>query len=458
MSQKSASPQELLSERLCNAEVGVLGSMLIDEAAVGPMLMAVAEADFQTPQYRSLFRAMRELYSAGSHVDPILVNEHLGGGYGQLIKDLCDRTPTAVNADDYAEALKKSSRLLRLRLIGDSLGQAEDEDQCRELLDKANMLFCERSGVRRLTMDQGFREFFKRKDGRKADFLSWGFGDLDEQLHVGPGDMVVIGGYPSAGKTAFALQLAFHIAKKKRVGFFSYETDADKLFDRTIACQTGTSFKRIMTDKLGVEDFGRIKDMRGHLTAPAMELLETSGMTVSGISAYAMANHYDVIFVDYLQKIPTGKAGRFVSDFERVSQVSSDLQQLGRTTGKTVIALSQLSRAEKRKDGTMPPPTLSSLRQSGQIEQDADVVLLLYKEMQDFAYSRRCLDIAKNKDGVAGLGLLLNFDGDKQRFSKSAGQPKPQQEEKEESAVQQSIFSPVPAYGKTPFEEKEGTA
>ena len=106
--------------------------------------------------------------------------------------------------------------------------------------------------------------------------------------------------------------------------------------------------------------------------------------------------------VDYLQKIPAPKDGRYFSEFERVSRVSSDLQQLGRTTGKTVIALSQLSRAEKRKDGSIPPPTMSSLRQSGQIEQDADVVLLLYKEYQDFDRTRRCLDVAKNKDGEAG--------------------------------------------------------
>jgi len=454
MSKQTATPKELLSESLLTAAVGVLGSMLIDEAAVGPMLTAVSEEDFQLPQHKHVYRAIRSLYGAGKPVDAILVNEALGGAYGKLLEDLMDRTTTAANADAYAEALRRSSRLWQLREIGAELDQAEDEEACRALIDKANLLFCERSGVRRLTMERAFTEFFKRRDGGPTDFLRWGFSDLDQQLHVGPGDMVVIGGYPSAGKTAFALQLAFHIAKGKRVGFFSYETDADKLYDRTVACQTHTSFGRIMGNKLEQDDYGRVKDMRGHLTGPALELLETSGMPVSGIGAYAMAHHYDVIFVDYLQKIPAARAGRYMTDFERVSQVSNDLQQLGRTAGKTVIALSQLSRPEKRKDGSTPPPTLSSLRQSGQIEQDADVVLLLYKEYQDFAYSRRCLDIAKNKDGVAGLGLLLNFDGDKQRFSKSAAQPLPKAPPEGPKPKQIDIFHPEAAAGPTPFDEQ----
>ncbi len=452
MSKKTASPQELLSESLMTAAAGVLGSMLIDENAVGPMLTAVDERDFQLPEQRNVFRAIRDLYSQRRPVDGITVSEQLGGGYREYLARLIQETPTSANADVYAALLKKSSRLWQLRQLGTALEQAEDEEACRTLIDKANLLFCERSGVRKLTMEQGFREFFKRHDGSgRKDTLRWGFSDLDDRLNVGRGDMVVIGGCASAGKTAFALQLAFHVARNKRVGFFSYETDADKLHDRTVACQTHTSFGRIMRNNLDQQDYSQVKDMRGHLTGAALELLETSGMTVSGIGAYAMANHYDVIFVDYLQKIPGAKTGRAISEFERVSQVSSDLQQLGRTTGMTVVALSQLNRAEKGKDGKIPPPSLSSLRQSGQIEQDADVVLLLYKEYQDFAYSRRVLDIAKNKDGVAGEGMLLNFDGDKQRFSKSNAQM-PVKAPQEDKPKQMNMFHPVEAVGPTPFD------
>lgn len=445
---------QLLSESLMTAAVGVLGSMLIDEAAVGPMLMAVAEEDFQLPEQRTIFRCISQLYGQGQPVDAITVSEALGGKYNDLMARYIEVTPTSANADAYAEALKKTSRLHRLHQIGEQLAMAEDEDTCRAAIDQANLLFCERSGIRRVTLQEAFRAFFKRRDGGKPpDFLKLGFPDLDQQLHAGPGDMVVIGGYPSAGKTAFALQVAFHLAKNgKRVGFFSYETDADKLYDRTVACQTHTSFKRILGNALQQEDYGRIKDLRQHLTTPVMDLIEASGMTVGSIGSYAMAHHYDVIMIDYLQKIPAVRAGRYMSDFEKVSQVSNDLQQLGRTTKKTVVALSQLSRPDKKKDGSTPPPTLSSLRQSGQIEQDADVVLLLYKEYQDFAYSRRVLDLAKNKDGEAGLGLLLNFDGDKQRFSKSVSQPLPTAHKKE-ADPQQNLFRPVRSYEPSPFDQ-----
>lgn len=443
----------LLSDQMQTAAAGVLGAMLIDENAVGPMLQAVTEEDFQAPEFRNIFRAFRELYGQGRHCDAILVNEHLGGAYSKLLAELLEATPTAANAEAYAQALRESSRLWRLRGIGEELSQAEGLDACRNLLDKANRLFSERGGVRRLTLDQGFRQFFKRhSQTRPPDYLHWGLGGLDGEIHAGPGDMVVIGGYPSAGKTALALQFAFHIARTKRVGFYSYETSADKLHDRTVACQTLTSFSRMMSGKLECDDYGRVKDMREHLTSPQMDYLEVAGMTVSDIGADAMAHHYEVIVVDYLQKIPAARtSGRTINEFERVSQVSNDLQQLGRRTGKTVIALSQLSRP---RDGN-EAPTMASLRQSGQIEQDADVVLLLWKEYpNDPSKPTRYLRAAKNKDGEAGLNLLLNFDGDKQRFSKSIAQPLLKRER--EVPEQQNIFHPIKDSGPSPFEEQKG--
>jgi replicative DNA helicase len=382
-------------------------------------------------------------------VDAIMVNEALGGSYSQFLAELMDVTPTAANADAYADALKHTSRLVRLRELGAAMHEADEEAEVRALVDRANLLLCDRTEVRRLTMSQAYADFAARKDGKtRPDYLTWGFQDLDELFHVGAGDFVVIGGYPSAGKTAFGLQLAFHQARKKRVGFFSYETAADKLFDRTVAAQTDTSYSAIMTNALKMDDFRRIAEHAKWLTEPTLELLETSGMTVSDIGAYAMARHYDILYIDYLQKIPAASSQRYVSDYERVSQVSSALQQLGRRTGKTIVALSQLSRADKK--GGSATPTMSSLRQSGQIEQDADVVMLLYKENPTDYRSRRVLDFAKNKDGRAGYGILLNFDGDKQLFSKSLKQPPPPKE----PPAQRSLFRPDDSGGATPFDEE----
>ena len=443
--------QLALSSEALSAEAGVLGSMLIDEKAVGPMMLALTEEDFLSPEGKRVFQVIRDRYNRGEAVDPLLVAADLGDAYRPRIAEYIDWTFTSANADAYAQTLKRTSRLYRLRQLGEELNRAADEEACRALIDRGNLLLCERPGVRRVTMEDGFREFFIRHDPKKPpEYFKWRFGGLDEEVHVAAGDMVVIGGYPSAGKTAFALQIAFAGAKTRRVGFFSYETAADKLHDRTVACQAQLSFRQIMTGKLEEADFQRVYELRSRLTAPGLELIEANGMTVSAIGSYAMAHPYDVIVVDYLQKIPAPKEGRYLNEFERVSRVSNDLQQLGRTTGKTVIALSQLSRAEKRKDGSVPPPTMSSLRQSGQIEQDADVVLLPYQEYQDYGNPRRGLETAKNKDGVAGIGLLLDFDGDKQCFSKAAGQPVPR--EKGAPAVQQSIFRPERADGPSPFD------
>ena len=443
--------QKILSERLLTAEQGVLGSMLIDGEAIGPMLAAVRPEDFQRPENRNIFQAFRELYGQGKACDPILVNEYMGGSYRQYLADLMELTPTAANAEEYARVLRESSRLWRLRTIGDKLAQAEDLEACRKLADQAGLLLCDRSEVRKTDMKQGLKEFFLRHGGgQQKEFIRWGISWLDERLHIGGGDMVVIGGQASSGKTAFALQLAFHIARQKRVGFFSYETGNEKLIDRTVACQTLVSYEKVMTDKLEREDMQQIYEMRRELEEPDMEYLEANGWTVSDIGAYAMARRYDVIVVDYLQKIAVTSQGRYLGDYERVSRVSSDLQQLGRQTGRIIIALSQLSRPGK--DGL--GPTMASLRSSGQIEQDADVVLLLYRENEQDTESRRKLVIAKNKDGRANEGTLLEFDGDNQRFRRSVSWTPPERMRKKKEPAQTSVFRPVAGDGPTPFDEK----
>ena len=400
--------RQALGESLMTSAVGVLGSMLIDPDAVGPMLLAVTEDDFRLTEQRKVFRTMGEIHAEGVSVDPILVADRLGGEYRKYLANLINATPSSANADAYAKELKRTSRLWKMREIGEALMIAENEDECRTLFDKGNLLLCERSGVKRMTMEQGDREFWDRKDGTGENYLTWGFSGLDQKIHVGGGDVVVLGGRPSAGKTAASLQFGVHIAQSRRVGFFSYETSVRKLYDRIVACQAQVSFSHIMRNKMDVSDYGKVKGSQKALTGPSLEFIEATGMTVSGIFAYAMAHHYDVIIIDYLQKIPAHGVRDAV---QRVSQVSNELQQSARLTGKTVIALSQLRRTDSDK-----APTMEDLRESGQIEQDADVIMLLYKEKDD-PRSRRVLDVAKNKDGEPDYGMLLNFDGDKQTFS-----------------------------------------
>ncbi|MET0017869.1 DnaB-like helicase C-terminal domain-containing protein [Oscillibacter sp.] len=407
------SPSELL-----NAQVSVLGSMLLDETVIAPTLTLVADSDFIEPRYRMIYLAIKRLFSNSGRVDAVTVNGALGNTYGDLLCQIMEVTPTSANWEAYAEQLKSQALLYHLQEIGNQLAVAVDPDGGRDLIDKANKLLVGRTGIKRMTMKEGFANFFDRHDGSTPPvFIRWGMSFLDQRIYAERGDMIVLGGYPSEGKTALALCFAYYIAAGRRVGYYTYEGSREKLHDRIIAAQALLNLQRIKRNELTEEDAKDLLSLQPKLTENQLELIEASKMTVLDIQADAQAHHFDVVFVDYLQKIPAERGQRNASDFERVSAVSSDLQQFGRSTGTVVVALSQLSRPEKRKDGTVPAPTMSNLRQSGQIEQDADVVLLLYSELQNKADSPRVFQIAKNKEGERMNAKRLHFDGEHQVFS-----------------------------------------
>ena len=419
----------ILSQRLLDAQVGVLGSMLIDPDTVPSVLARVRDEDFLNKDYRLVFQAIQARFRAGQAIDPILVRETLGGGvdspWTSILQGLMDVTTTAAHVDDYVDALRASVTLSNLRTLGAQLADADRLEDAQALLDQMRAQQVSRPNVQAMDMAEGLERFFDRHNGEeKPQYLSWGVSVLDERIFAEPGDMVVLGGYPSDGKTALALQFAFGIGKKHRVGFFSYESTRDKLFDRTVSRAAMLSYTKIKRNQLTEADYRDLLELRPQLTAPQLTLVDAAGMTVMDIQAYSQAHRYDVVFVDYLQKIAAPRGAR-QSDFERVSAISSSLQQFGRITGTTVVALSQLSRPDRDKDGKIRPPTLSDLRSSGQIEQDADVVLFLYREDYGKKDSNRTLQIAKNKEGEALDWVNFRFDGDIQTFTRIAPVPEP---------------------------------
>lgn len=420
----------ILSQRLLDAQAGVLGSMLIDPDTVPGVLARVRDEDFVNKDYRLVFQAIQARFRAGQAIDPILVRETLGGGvdspWTARLWDLMDITTTAAHVDDYVDALRSSATLASLRALGTQLAEADRLEDAQALLDQMRAQQVNRPHVQAMDMAEGFERFLDRHNGEdKPKYLSWGVAVLDERIFAEPGDMVVLGGYPSDGKTALALQFAFGIGKKHRVGFFSYESTRDKLFDRTVSREAMMSYTKIKRNQLKEEDYRELMDLQSLLTAPQLTLIDAAGMTALDIQAYSQSHRYDVVFVDYLQKIAAPRGSR-QSDFERVSAISSQLQQFGRITGTTVVALSQLSRPDRdAKTRKIRPPALSDLRSSGQIEQDADVVLFLYREDYDDKQSNRILRIAKNKEGEAMDYVRFRFDGDLQTFSRIAPVPEP---------------------------------
>lgn len=420
-------------KKLLEAQQAVLGAMLIDEKTVGPVLQDVTPDDFTTGAYRQIFLAFRAQFASGAACDPVTVNARLGGKYDKLLMELIQVTPTSANVKSYMQLLKQQARVSRLQGIAQRMQDTDDEDDLRGLVNEANAQLVERSGLRVVDMSAALTQFYQRHDpDAKPVYLDFGMDDINDNVYAGRGDMIVIGGYPSDGKTSLALTLAVRMAKTQRVGFYSYETDADKLFDRIVAMTAQVGLPKLKLNAMNGNDWDAVAAVSARLGAVKLELVEASGMTVQDIRAHSLSKRYDVIFIDYLQKIKSDITGRASADqFQVVSKISSDLQQFGRQTGTPVIALSQLSRPEKTKGGKIPPPTLSALRSSGQIEQDADVVMLLYREEPDNSRSRRILNIAKNKEGEANIALMLTFDGQTQTFRKSAAQaPLPPQDKR----------------------------
>lgn len=422
---------EQSKQDLLNAQVAVLGCLLIDPARTAGHIMAeISESDFRDPTYRAIFSAMRGLFGAGKPIDPITVADAVGQGHVALLAQIIDCTPTAVHFAEYCELLKKRALLSRLQSCGVGLMDAATPEECEPLLQQAMEALALRPGIKVYSMSDILTSFYERHSSEKTPvYLSWGIDELTSSLFIEPGDMTIIGGRPSAGKTSLALFFAYHMAQKgHRVCFFSYETGQAKLGDRLVAMEAQVAMPRLKLNTMTEQDWENVAAVSGRMTGSSLDFIENCDMSVQQIRALVVSRRYDVIFVDYLQLIDQRLPGKNATAFDRVSEVSLALKRLGRQTGAAVVALSQLSRPEKSKSGKIPPPTLADLRQSGQLEQDADAVMLLYLEKPDDRDSRRILNIAKNKEGERNIGLYLMFDGETQTFRKSAAQqPRPKQ-------------------------------
>ena len=420
------------------AQQAVLGALLLSPELTGEVVAQVRDRDFVTATHRLTYQAIRALFAEGREPDPVAVLHRLGQTeqqpWQEYLVGLMERTPTAANIWEYVALLKEQARLYHLRQLGERLAQAPSAEEAEKCLADGNALMVDKPGLRYVTMERALLDFYDRHKTRH-EYLTWGLDKLNHRLFVDRGDMVVLGGYASSGKTLLAIQFAWHWAKLgRKVGFFSLETGEGKLEDRLISYSMGLDFGKIKRSELTEEDYKALALASQRLIRPKLEWVPAGGMTVEDIRSAALSRGYDAIFVDYLQLI---QGDRRRSRAEEVAGISIGLHQLSQTTGVTVVALSQLSRPEKGGEG-VKAPTLASLRESGQIEQDADVVMLLYKE-EDTPHSRRVLHIAKNKEGETGK-LYLAFDGARQKLSESvADAPAPQK--RREPAYRQMRFT-----------------
>lgn len=393
------------------SQIGVLGSMILDPRCIGDVAMKLRPDDFDQGLLRDTFTTVRAMYLDGDKIDPVTVLHKLPPGYQNaraFILDVMDSTPTAANVMEYAAIVREQARLRNVHAIGAALSSVHlTMDEARELAARLDTLLMDRRSVEDLTMEQCLVNFYAELE-QNPDYLSWGLDFLDQGLMAESSDYIVLGGYPSDGKTALALYMAYEQARTKRVGFFSLETKASKLFNRIFAAAAQVPNSRIKRRTLTEGDFASLAGKADEVRSRNLHLIKASSMSVEDIAAYAKSRRFDIIYVDYLTLIPA--PGR--TELEQATYLSKSLHRLAQDSNITVVALSQLSRPEDKKK---PIPTMQSLRSSGQIEQDADIIMLIYRENRDDIRSPRILRVAKNKEGPTGT-IRLDFDGETQTF------------------------------------------
>ena len=394
------------------AETSVLGSVLIDPRCAQKVVTALHPEDFNDSTRQAIFTAVRDLYLEQKPIDPVTVLNRMGTpdkATRQYLLKTMEMTPTACNVDAYIPIVQEKAKLRRIQGAAMNIISTDATlATAQENVAQMQALFSRRNGIECMSMEEGLLAFYDELE-HTPKYLPWGLDFLNQGLTAESGDYIVLGGYPSDGKTALALAMAYAQSETMKVGFFSLETKNSKLFSRIISNVARVKSSRIKHRKLDSEDHQKLADISETVTRHKLELIRASSMTVEDIAAYSIAKGYDVIWIDYLTLIPApGK-----SEYDQTTYISKALHRLAQDNNITVVALSQLSRPEK---GKPQPPTLASLRASGQIEQDADVVLFIYREHPGELRSRRILRVAKNKEGATGQ-LILNFDGETQTFT-----------------------------------------
>ncbi len=424
------------------AERAVLGSILIDQRSIIKIADFLRPEDFYVEKHGLTYQACLTLVNQHAPIDLMTLKTKLSdekllekiGGMG-FLASLTDDVPTASHIYEYGMIVKTKSTLRKLILAGDTikgLGYQENE-KTDVLLDQAEQTLFQVTQTMILNtfhhvkeiLSQRYEEFafvHEEKDPDRVFGIRSGFRDLDNMMNgFKPSEMIVIAGRPSMGKTAFALSIAQNVALKfkKTVAIFSLEMSKEQLVDRMFASLLMVDSWKLKKGLLDDEDFARIGGVMDELSKANIFIDDSLGNSItelrSKVRRLKMEKGLDLIIVDYLQLMSLG--GYQNNRVQEISEISRSLKQLAREIHVPVIALSQLSRAvEARPDKR---PQLSDLRESGAIEQDADAVLMIYREdYYDPDTDRKGLAdilIRKHRNGPVGRVELI-FKSEQTRF------------------------------------------
>lgn len=416
------------------AEQSVLGSLLIDKDAIVKIAESLKPEHFYREQHAEIFNAIIALYEKRLPADVVTLTDELKsrgkydfvGGAGYLTT-LVNSVPTSAHVEYYAGLVK--DKAIKRQLISASAAITDqafgDNSVLNDLLDNAErMLF----GISQDHLRQNFipikdalAESFDRLDElhKKAGGLRGaptGFGDLDRKLSgLQDSNLIILAARPSLGKTTLSVNIAQHIGTKEKipVGIFSLEMSKEQLVDLMLASEADVDAWKITTGNLNDDEFDRINTAMGELAEAPIYIDDTPGISLMEMRTKArrlqMEHGLKVLIVDYLQLV---KGRNLENRVQEVSEISQALKNIARELRIPVLALSQLSRSVESRQAKVPQ--LSDLRESGSIEQDADVVMFLYREDPEDHETVKLL-VAKHRSGPTGE-IELRFKGERRKF------------------------------------------
>lgn len=408
------------------AENAVIGALLLDERLAPSILAAVDVADIGDAANRRIYQAARALLLEDKPIDPVTLRNQLGAEYTDRLMKLMEVVPTTANWREYAAIMHEQAVLTRIRDMAHDLMAESTLEGCRGKIAALGEMLSAGRGIEAWTMADAYRYFMSTQDDdEEIEYVSYGIREVDESTFTELGDVIIVGGEPSSGKTLLALQMAYHMAKRYKVGFFSLETKPKKLTVRLVSGAIDIDFSAIKRHQLRESDWQRVAEGGQDFTTRNLVLLRGGGMTASQIQAISRSYGFDVIFVDYVQMIVPETDPR-LGQTQAMAAVSRSMHMFAQSSGTLVVELAQLSRPDKQ--SKWREPTMHDLKETGQLEQDADIILLLYKPkpgteidgVEIDVEESRILKMAKQKEGPL-KSWLMHFDGAKQRMSIMAG-------------------------------------
>ena len=429
------------------AEQSVLGAMLLDQNCVLIAVEKLKEEDFYSNQHKKIYNAMYDLASMNKPVDIVTVSEKMGEGEALsseeilYLTSLTESVPSLSNIEHYIDILKEKAKLRKLISVAASIADMgyTSEGTASQIINIASdEIYKIENAATTNTLQPlkdalvlGYQSIAKASNSKNGLMgVSTGFNLMDKKLSgLQPSQLIVVAGRPGMGKTSFALNIAEHVATKegKAVAMFSLEMSREQLGLRLLCSTSGVNSQSARTGDLSEQDFYAIADAMGPLSAAPIYIDDTAVIGPTEIIAKVkrlqrtISQEIGLVIIDYLQLMQGSGTFRNENRQQEISNITRNLKVAAKEIGVPIMLLSQLSRATEKRENKRP--MLSDLRESGAIEQDADVVLFLhredyYQENASGEQSRSQIIIAKQRSGPTGT-IDVTWRGDQTKYTET---------------------------------------